>query len=389
MNEFEVAHGVYVHVPFCKEKCLYCDFFSRPHLSTEVMERYGAAVVREIAARAGEAEDLAEGASVYFGGGTPSWLPPGAVEKIVVALKKYGFWRSPVEATIECNPGTADVEKLLAYREMGFDRISFGVQSFNDGELKTIGRIHNAQQALEAIQMAKEVGFERINADLMYGLPGQTLQSLEQSLTQMAALDLEHISVYGLILEEGTPLEGLVTAGRVVLPGDETVDGMYDLVMGYLPRAGYERYEISNFAKAGGYSRHNLVYWNYQPYLGFGAGATGFDGLSRRKGVESIEKYIENPLEGEREELVAEDVFSEYLFMNLRKKDGVSLAEFWRRYQGVWADFDFGAYFDKIRGKLRGVKYGDLVRFRDDDQFALTERGFALGNVVFLECLQD
>lgn len=350
------------------------------------MLRYAEAVCKEIAARKA---DVAGNATIYFGGGTPSLLPLSGIADIVTALKQYGFWRRPAEATIECNPGTADGEKLSAYREMGFDRISFGVQSFNDNELKTIGRIHNAEAALDAIKTAKDVGFERINADLMYGLPGQTLESLEQSLVQMAALDLEHISVYGLILEEGTPLERLVTAGRMVLPEDEIVDGMYDLVMGYLPRAGYERYEISNFAKAGGYSRHNLVYWNYLPYLGFGAGATGFDGLSRRRGVESIEKYIEDPLSAEVEELSAEDIFSEYLFMNLRKREGVSLPEFRRRYQGVLKNFDFAGHFDKIRKKLQGAEYGELVRFKDDDRFSLTERGFALGNRVFLECLED
>lgn len=384
-----MAHGVYVHVPFCKQKCIYCDFFSKPNYSADIMEQYGVAVAEEIAARSHEAETLAENASIYFGGGTPSILPISALGKIVVALKEHGFWRTPSEATIECNPGTVDAEKLVAYRELGFDRISFGIQSFNDEELKTIGRIHNSETALESIKLAKKVGFKRINGDLIYGLPSQTLASLQSNLEKICSLDLEHISVYGLILEEGTTLSRLVTAGRLALPSEELTDSMYDLLMDYLPCAGYERYEISNFAKAGGYSRHNLVYWNYQPYLGFGAGATGFDGLRRCKGVENIEKYIANPLSAEVEEISTEDLFSEFLFMNLRKKNGACLKEFRQRYQGVLPDFDFETQFAQVRQKLQQKKLADLVRFTDADKFVLTDKGMALGNVVFLECLKE
>jgi len=383
----EMAHGVYVHVPFCKQKCIYCDFFSKPNYSADIMEQYGVAVAEEIAVRSQEAGTLAEDASIYFGGGTPSILPVSALSKIVSALKKQGFWSTPVEATIECNPGMVDAEKLLAYRELGFDRISFGIQSFNDVELKTIGRIHNSETALESMELAKKAGFKRINGDLIYGLPGQTLASLQSNLEKICALDLDHISVYGLILEEGTPLSRLVTAGQLALPSEELTDRMYDLVMGYLPHAGYERYEISNFAKAGGYSQHNLVYWNYQPYLGFGAGATGFDGLRRRKGVGNIQEYLANSLSAETEVLTAKDIFSEYLFMNLRKKSGVSFSEFQRRYQGVLPDFDFKTQFAQVKQKLQDTKFAELVKFHNDDKVVLTDKGMALGNVVFLECL--
>jgi oxygen-independent coproporphyrinogen-3 oxidase len=217
-------------------------------------------------------------ATIYFGGGTPSTLPIECVSEIVGALKNHKYWQEPAEATIEVNPGTADLEKLKALRYLGFDRISFGVQSLNDVELKTIGRIHSAQEALQAIAWAKEAGFNRISADLIYGLPGQTLTSLRKTLEELTATGIEHVSVYGLIVEEGTPLAKLVDEGKLVLPEEDIAADMYEFVQSFLKEQGFERYEISNYAKKGQYSKHNLVYWKYEPYAAFGAAAEDREG---------------------------------------------------------------------------------------------------------------
>ena len=291
-NEYKMTQAVYVHIPFCRQKCLYCDFASYAGCSQQQMDAYADAVCLEIAGRAAEAERVANDATIYFGGGTPSTLPMVALAKIVGALKKYGFWRTPAEATIEVNPGTADLEKLRFFRSLGFDRISFGVQSLNDAELKTIGRIHSAAEALEAIQLAKAAGFERISADLIYGLPGQLLESLKATIESLLATGIEHMSVYGLIVEEGTPLAKLVDSGRLQLPDEDTAADMYDLVQQMLKSAGFKRYEISNYAKNEQYSRHNLVYWQYHPYVAFGAAAAGFDGRVRRSSVEMVAPYM-------------------------------------------------------------------------------------------------
>ena len=291
-NEYKMTQAVYVHIPFCRQKCLYCDFASYAGCSQQQMDAYADAVCLEIAGRAAEAERVANDATIYFGGGTPSTLPMDALAKIVLTLKRYGFWRSPAEATIEVNPGTADLEKLRFFRSLGFDRISFGVQSLNDAELKTIGRIHSAAEALDAIQLAKAAGFERISADLIYGLPGQLLESLKATIESLLATGIEHMSVYGLIVEEGTPLAKLVDSGRLQLPDEDTAADMYDLVQQMLKSAGFKRYEISNYAKNEQYSRHNLVYWQYHPYVAFGAAAAGFDGRVRRSSVEMVAPYM-------------------------------------------------------------------------------------------------
>lgn len=369
------AHGIYVHVPFCKQKCLYCDFPSQACCDIGLMKQYAEQVCREIKERG---ETAMEQATIYFGGGTPSLLPLNAVQKIVVALKDYGLWQSPAEATIECNPGTVDGEKLQCYRELGFDRISFGVQSFFDAELQAIGRIHNVDEALAAIQMAKDVGFRRINGDLMYGLPLQTMDSLQQSINQLVALDLEHISVYGLILEKGTPIAKLVEQGRTQVADEDLQGQMYDLVMQYLPQKGYGRYEISNFAKSGGCSKHNLVYWSYLPYLGFGCAATGFDGYRRRMGESNLQKYLQDPLQCSYENLTEDNLYSEFMFMNLRKTEGVELKRFAERYGTDIVSRTLAVMQPFIDKGL--AEYDEKTT-----NIRLTEWGMAVSNVIFRE----
>lgn len=379
--------AIYLHTPFCVQKCLYCDFASYAGYSREQMQKYTQAVCHEIEVRGEEAQRTAAHASIYFGGGTPSVLPTECIASLVQALKRQGFWRTPCEATIEVNPGTADLAKLKALRSLGFDRISFGVQSLNDNELRTIGRIHNAQQALEALVLAKQAGFERISADVIYGLPQQTQASLRATLTQLAASGLEHISVYGLIVEEGTPLARLVAAGKLQLPDEDEAADMYELVQGLLQEQGFERYEISNYAKNGQYSRHNTVYWQYHPYLAFGAAACGFEGSVRRTAAAAVEEYITQAqlltTQGWRtsdlytiEALSSTIQLEEFMFMGLRRAEGASLAEARARF-GV----DVLAQFAK---PLAPLFEHQLIAYEERTQsLHLTERGMAVGNQIF------
>lgn len=383
LNSWEMYQAVYVHIPFCKQKCLYCDFPSFAGFNEADWFAYAQAVVKEIGLVGKQSMlPLNPEATVFFGGGTPSLLPVEAIELIVTAMKQQGIWQTPREATIEANPGTVDLAKLKQLRELGFDRISFGVQSLHNQELKVIGRIHTAEQGLEAIKLAKEAGFTRINCDLMYGLPGQTLDSLKHNLETMAQQGLEHMSIYGLILEEGTPLERLVEQGKLVLPGEDETGDMYELVQSFMRKQGFSRYEISNYAKYGQESLHNRVYWQYEPYLGIGAAATSFDGKARQVGCTQVREYIKFLANGnyeaahEQEVLIADELIGEYCFMNLRKVDGINIEEFEQRFGISFAE-RYGTRVEPY------VKQGYLEYGKNRQRLALTELGMEFGNQIF------
>ena len=379
--------AIYVHIPFCKQKCLYCDFASYACFGEREMRTYTDALCHEIEVRAEEASNVAFGATIYFGGGTPSVLPTDCLEGIVSTLKSCGFWQKPAEATIEVNPGTSDVNKLKRMREAGFDRISFGVQSLQDAELKTIGRIHNAEEALIAIDMARTAGFRRISCDLIYGLPGQSLASLKDTICRLTKTGIEHMSVYGLIVEEGTPLERLVTSGRMVLPDEDIAADMYELVQRLLAQAGFERYEISNYAKNGQYSRHNTVYWQYHHYVAFGAAACGMEKALRRTAASTVPEYIAaaqaltsaNWRTSElytSESLTIQQQLEEFMFMGLRRAAGADLAEARARF-GVDVWQRYGLQLEPI------IKKG-LARYDGDKQrLWLTPKGMEIGNQIF------
>ena len=386
-NSWQQYQAIYVHIPFCKQKCLYCDFASYACFGEREMRTYTDVLCHEIEVRAEEASNVAFGATIYFGGGTPSVLPTDCLERIVSMLKSCGFWQKPAEATIEVNPGTSDVNKLKRMREAGFDRISFGVQSLQDAELKTIGRIHNAEEALIAIDMARTAGFRRISCDLIYGLPGQSLASLKDTICRLTKTGIEHMSVYGLIVEEGTPLERLVTSGRMVLPDEDIAADMYELVQRLLAEAGFERYEISNYAKNGQYSRHNTVYWQYHPYVAFGAAACGMEKALRRTAASTVPEYIAaaqaltsaNWRTSElytSESLTIQQQLEEFMFMGLRRAAGADLAEararfgvdVWERYQKELAPY--------IAQGLVGYEAAA-------ERLYLTPAGMELGNQIF------
>ncbi len=379
MKDYNQIQATYIHTPFCVQKCLYCDFASYACRDTNIMKEYTNAVCCEIAQGGAVKLPINPNATIYFGGGTPSTLPIECIAQIVGALKEYEYWQTPAEATIEVNPGTADLEKLKALHALGFDRISFGVQSLNDRELKTIGRIHSAQEALQAIAWAKEAGFARISADLIYGLPGQTMESLRQTLEELTATGIEHVSVYGLIVEEGTPLCTLINEGKLSLPDEDTAADMYELVQSFLKEQGYERYEISNYAKNGQYSKHNLVYWKYQPYAAFGAAACGFDGSSRFTASEAVSEYIsqsQGAIIYNEENLSNEELLGEFMFMGLRKTSGADLREARERF-GVDVMERFASEMEPFFQK------GMLAYDSEKEVLRLTEAGMELGNLIF------
>ena len=382
MKPYDVFQGVYVHTPFCLRKCLYCDFPSYAGCPAALQERYVEALCREIRnpALSYWKKPVAPRATIYFGGGTPTVLSARQLGRVVAALKEAGWWRHPAEATIEANPGTVDPAKLQALRELGFDRLSLGVQSFHDRELQAIGRIHTAAQAVQAVAWAKEAGFARVSIDLMYGLPGQTPDSFRRSLDQALSLGLEHISAYSLILEEGTPLERLVGEGAVTLPGDDATGAMYDAVTRVLTAAGLSRYEVSNYAVTEQESRHNEVYWQYLPYAAFGAAACGFNGSLRKTNTADVEDYVRAMEEGQAdavwqvEELPPATRLEEAIFMGLRMVQGVSLAGLDERF-GVDVSSIYKEEIDDLTRK-------GMLELRQG-RMRLTPYGMRYGNEAF------
>ncbi|MCI6286118.1 MAG: radical SAM family heme chaperone HemW [Acidaminococcus fermentans] len=375
-HPWESYQALYVHIPFCVHKCAYCDFASYQIYNDHIMTDYARRLVEEISAWT-PALPVSPTATVYFGGGTPSVLPLEDLAAIVTALKERGFWQHPAEATLEANPGTVDRERLRFYRQLGFDRLSLGIQSFQPGELAAMGRIHTAEQAEEAIALAREAGFRRISGDLIYGYPGQTVETVRDSLERLLDTGVDHVSVYGLTVEEGTLLAKQVREGKALLPSEDASGTMYDFLMEALPQAGYHRYEISNFARPGQESRHNQVYWHYDPYMAFGAAACRFDGKIRETNPRNLQAYLQGA-PPEREILTCEDRRAELVFMNLRTVKGLSLEEFTQR-----TGEDFFHIYEE--GFTYCRKQGWITR--EGNRIRLTEQGMRYGNLAFEEFL--
>ena len=379
--------GIYVHIPYCVRKCAYCDFVSSAASAAAAgeMADYAAALRAEILREAPPLRTRwGDAATLYLGGGTPTALPPPLLTEILRTLIDAAGM--PQECTVEANPGTVDAAYLTQLRAAGATRLSIGVQSFDDRLLRSIGRIHTAQEARAAVRAARTAGFANISLDLMYGLPTQTLDDLKNSVDAALALAPEHISVYGLIVEEGTPFAAEAAAGRLVLPDEDAAEEMYDYLMETLPAHGYARYEISNFAQAGHESRHNLGYWQSVPYLGVGAAAHGcIDGV--RWGNEpDAQRYIRavrmgqpvrRPEDPDRTETSA---MEEYAFLALRTAAGIDAADFRRRF-GMDAAAVYGAVIARYerQGLLRCA----------DGRIALTPAGMKIGNEIFAAFLCD
>jgi oxygen-independent coproporphyrinogen-3 oxidase len=368
--------GIYVHIPFCKRKCEYCDFYSVSDISTRQTNRYHDALTKHITESAVHIKSEVE--TIYFGGGTPALIGHANLISLLKKIKKSCSVNRDAEITVELNPESTSYNFLKRLRRNGFTRISIGIQSADAGELKSLGRLHSFEEARTAFLNARKAKIHNISVDLMYGLEGQTADSLLKSLAAVIELDPEHISCYGLKIEEGTPLwrrEGLV------VPGDDEQADMYLLICERLREAGYEHYEISNWAKPGMQSRHNKKYWLLEPYIGFGPAAHSDCFSSRYSIVRDIEKYItgietDGTVIDEYENITCRERLSEYIMLRLRLSDGIDpdyLKDFYR--------LDISEMEDAVR---EYVKRG-LVKA--DGNWSLTDEGFLLSNTIISSLL--
>ena len=335
--------GIYIHIPFCKSKCKYCDFLSAPS-DDATKSTYVNALLKEIKLygfRFGKHGINRAISTIFIGGGTPSILPSIQICRILDTIQEYFSLKADAEITIECNPGTLDKIKLTDYKSVGINRLSLGLQTTNEAELKAIGRIHTYQQFLESYNTASLLGFKNINIDLMSALPYQTINSYKDTLEKILSLKPSHISSYSLILEEGTPLYDFINAGNShLLPDEDTEREMYYLTDEMLSLAGYNRYEISNYSKPGYECRHNLSYWERKDYLGIGLGASSFINETRYRNITNLKEYIKlldnsdfpdsgvNFLQCDITPLSLNDQMEEYMFLGLRKTKGISISEF-------------------------------------------------------------
>lgn len=369
--------ALYIHIPFCVAKCNYCSFNSYAGLE-HLHEVYLDALEEEISLSAQQWGPL-EAPSVYIGGGTPTILGAELLGRVVRACKDHFLMHADAEITVEANPGTVDAMNLSTLRKLGVNRVSLGVQSFNDGMLVMLGRVHHAREAEEAYCLVRQAGFDNVNLDLIYGLPKQDLAQWETDLSKTISLRPEHLSLYCLSLEEETPLARSICSGDVPAPDPDLAAEMYETAEAKLAGAGYVHYEISNWAVRGRECRHNLVYWHNEPYLGFGAGAHSFDGAFRYHNLLSPQEYVQRIASGAeavaaREEIDRATEMSETMILGLRLLEGVSFQQFEERFQ-ISAPLLYGMAMEQL------VALGLLNL--SDGVARLTRRGRLLANEVF------
>ena len=378
--------GLYVHIPFCKQKCMYCDFPAYQNLQ-DYYETYVYALVQEIDLWVSEHPESTSKAidTIYFGGGTPTELSIQQLQMILDKIKNTFTITDDCHMTIESNPGEVDLSYLTKLVKLGFNRISFGVQTFDDKLLTMLHRSHNGEQAKQAVYDAKEAGFTDINIDLIYGLPRQTLEDIQYNLDIVKDLPINHISTYGLQVEVGTYLYHLVQKNLISIPSETIDESMYDMMMDGLKALGFERYEISNFAKANSYSRHNLKYWHYIDYLGFGAGAHSFyDGVRRSNNrnvmpyIQSVDRYIMPTIDTET--ITLERAQEDFCFLALRTKWGLDERKFEDKF-GVSVHNLFGTTLEDLVSK-------DLLEYQSGS-YHLTAEGAKHGNYVFSQFIRE
>ncbi|MCR2803204.1 radical SAM family heme chaperone HemW [Paenibacillus soyae] len=373
--------ALYIHIPFCTNKCHYCDFTSYV-LKGQPVDQYLDALEEEmrrtVSALAPERIE-----TVFVGGGTPTVLTPPQMERFLKSVFEHFPIAEGAEFTMEANPGTTDPEKLAAMKEGGVNRISFGVQSFDNGLLERIGRIHNVDDVYRSLENARKAGFDNLSIDLMFGLPGQTLELLSDSVERAMALGLPHYSLYSLKVEENTLFHKLYERNELPLPAEEEELRMFLLLMEKLKAGGYRHYEISNFAKPGFESRHNSTYWRNEPYYGLGAGAHGYAKGVRHVNIKGVQPYIDANKERlprlESYDIPADEAMEDFMMVGLRLLEGVQSSRFAAQFPGHRLEERYGAVIDKqIRDGLleRIEQNGDII-------YRLTDRGVLLGNEVF------
>ncbi len=369
--------GIYIHIPFCPRKCQYCDFVSFSDFSRE--EAYFAALQKEIVLYQDQLSKL-QVDSIFFGGGTPSAVSPNHLISVLEVLKGYCVLEN-AEITLEANPATLTLEKLRLYRQGGFNRLSIGLQSANDRELKELGRLHNTNDFLDNYQMARAAGFSNINVDVMFGIPNQTVESFRHTIQFVCDLQPEHISAYSLILEEGTPL--YQKQRELQFPQEKEEREMYQTLKKVLSLSGYEQYEISNFSKEGFACRHNLKYWKMEPFIGFGLAAHSFFAGNRYANTSDMKTYLRlleegtNPIEETARES-NEELFQDGVITGFRLNQGIDIAKLFQQFGISFEE----RYPNEIN---RYLKSGHMIR--TEKGYALTEQGFEISNYILSDFL--
>ena len=373
---------LYLHMPFCVRKCAYCDFLSFPS-GAKTQRMYAKRLMEDIGVMGKRYGEIPV-ETIFIGGGTPSVPDSGLIVEITEHVRHAFHVADGAEISMEANPGTVTREKLTDYRKAGINRLSFGLQSANDRELKLLGRIHTWAEFLESFTLARECGFANLNIDLMSALPGQTCESWKETLSRVTDLDPEHISAYSLIIEEGTPFGERYGSeeGRKLLPDEDSEREMYHETKRFLKDCGYERYEISNYAKPGRECRHNIGYWTGVPYLGLGLGASSYLDGCRFTVNPDMKQYLEEKpgMFTDIEKLTKKDMEEEFFYVGLRMTAGVSLSEFERRF-GISAK-------EVYPGLMETFVKEKAARF-EGDRFVLTDYGLDVSNYIMAQFLQD
>ena len=373
---------LYLHMPFCVRKCAYCDFLSFPS-GAKTQRMYAKRLMEDIGVMGKRYGEIPV-ETIFIGGGTPSVPDSGLIVEIMEHVRHAFHVVDGAEISMEANPGTVTREKLTDYRKAGINRLSFGLQSANDRELKLLGRIHTWAEFLESFTLARECGFANLNIDLMSALPGQTCESWKETLSRVTDLDPEHISAYSLIIEEGTPFGERYGSeeGRKLLPDEDSEREMYHETKRFLKDCGYERYEISNYAKPGRECRHNIGYWTGVPYLGLGLGASSYLDGCRFTVNPDMKQYLEEKpgMFTDIEKLTKKDMEEEFFYVGLRMTAGVSLSEFERRF-GISAK-------EVYPGLMETFVKEKAARF-EGDLFVLTDYGLDVSNYIMAQFLQD
>ena len=400
MPEANRSLALYIHIPFCETKCPYCDFNTYAGIEA-IMPEYIEALVEEVdlwAAALSQSDSQSTGrqriSTVFFGGGTPSYVPPESIRRVLDTVRSAFSLASVAEVTMESNPGDVTIDRLQAWKEAGVNRLSIGVQSLEDGLLTLLGRRHSAETARQAYHNARRAGFDNVSLDLMYGLPHQTLAQWRNAITETVNLRPEHLSLYCLTLEEGTPLEAWVRQGKVPEPDPDLAADMYLLAEELVDREGYEHYEISNWALPGRDCQHNLTYWRNQPYLGAGPGAHSFLPGYRFANVNSPQRYIQRVLASSRQAVKPSDLhafqqhglvdmveaigqpleMAETMMLGLRLSEGIGEEDFVRRFGG--------GIMQTYGSQVTDLKELGLLEW-EEARLKLTPRGRLLGNEVF------
>ncbi|WP_321383571.1 radical SAM family heme chaperone HemW [uncultured Enterococcus sp.] len=375
--------SAYIHIPFCEHICFYCDF-NKVFLEGQPVDEYIEALLKEIQlTTAKHPEKQME--TLYIGGGTPTSLTAKQLDRLLSGVRELLPFDDRREFTVEANPGDVTQEKLRVMKNYGVNRLSMGVQTFDDRLLKKIGRKHTAEDVYETMRFLGKENFENVSIDLIYALPGQTVEGFQDTLRKAIELDLPHYSLYSLILENKTMFMNWVKQGRLELPGEDAEAGMFEATIEEMAKSGRHQYEVSNFALKGKESQHNLVYWNNEHYYGFGAGASGYLGDVRYRNYGPIQHYLRPLREGklpilETEQLTRKNQMEEEMFLGLRKLDGVSKDRFSEKFQETIQQV-YGPVLEKLKAE------GLLAE--SEKYFSLTEKGLYIGNEVFESFLLD